>query len=179
MSSITGLASSVYTMEYLSDGTLATGGSDRNVTIWNLTSGAKLVIFCQFPNTIYAIKEISPQVIAIGGIASNVSFYRVNSSMTPVLIKSIPFSSGFVSNSMVVATVPYGSINSTILYVGCYTGYANVFNVTDVNNISILAPVKIDIGGSILYSVEKSSKKLIIFLKCVFLKLSGVEYSRK
>lgn len=82
MWNLTGHTDWVRHIEYLSDGTLVTGGEDRRIIIWNITSGAQLASITNILLT--GIKEVSPQVIAIVGSA--VYLYQVNGSMTPVFL---------------------------------------------------------------------------------------------
>ena len=72
-------------IEYLSDGTLVTGGEDRRIVIWNVTSGAQLASITNI--LLIGIREVSPQVIAIAG--SYVTLYQINGSMTPVYLYSV------------------------------------------------------------------------------------------
>lgn len=157
MRNLTGHTSSVYAIEYLSDGTVVSGAND--CIIWDPINGTQLVKFNPLSNTIFAIKEISPQVIAIGGVVNTVVFYRVNGSMTPVLLKSTTLSSSLTyMYSMVVSTVYYGSSNWSMLYVSSYNSYAVAFNITDLSNIT---PIQIDANGISLYAIEKSGIKLL------------------
>ena len=170
MRNLTGHTGAVYTIEYISDGTVVTGAGDNNAIIWNPSTGTQLVSFSPFPKAIYAIREFSPQAIAICGYTGKVYFYKVNGSATPSLIKSLTPSASYGYFSMVVATVPYNGYNSSILYVSCAATNAIAFNVTNINSISIWQTATIDNSGNDIYSVEKSRIKLIfIFLLLRFL----------
>lgn len=146
-------------IEHLSDGTIASGGSDSQLIIWDPNNGTQLTSLNPTSKAINVIKEISPLVIAIGSSFNTLVFYRVNGSMTPVLINSIDLSTN-VGNilSMVIATVTYGSVSSKMLYVACDNSYSYALNITDVNNIASSEVVG---SGGINFAIEKSS---IIFL---------------
>ena len=160
---MTGNTAAVYTIEYISDGTVVTGAGDGNAIIWNPSTGTQLVSISPFPKAIYAIREFSPQAIAICGYTGKIYFYKVNGTATPSLIKSISPSVSYGYFSMVVATVPYNGYNSSILYVSCAATNAMAFNVTNINSISLWQTATIDSSGNDIYSVEKSRIKLIFY----------------
>ena len=169
MRNLTGHTGSVYAIESLSDGTIVSGGGDNQAIIWNLTSGAMLASFNPFPNPIYAIREISPQIIAICGYTNKVVFYKVNCSSVPSLIKSITTSAATSYFSMIVTTSPIDGYNTSLLYVSGSSSYAMSFNITNLNNITLLKTVQIDSSSSALYAIEKTGKYLLnLVIKCLY-----------
>lgn len=161
MRNLTGHTGAVYTIDYLSDGTIVSGAGDSNAIIWNPTTGTQLVSFNPLSYAIYVIKEISSQVIAVGGYVAKVNIYRVNGTATPTLIKSISASATYGYFGMIVDTLLYNGYNSSILYVGCAASYALAINITNLATITLLQTIKIDSSSSSLYQVEKSSKEPI------------------
>ena len=161
---LTGNTAAVFSIEYISDGTIATGANDGNVIIWNPNTGTQLVSFSPFAKAIYAIREFSTLTVAISGSDSNVYFYKVNGTTTPILIKLISCSAITSYFSMVIATVPFDGYDSKILYVSCASAGVMTFNVTSVSSIALLQTVTIDSSGSPMYSSEKSSIKFDIVI---------------
>ena len=161
---LTGNTAAVYTIEYISDGTVATGADDGNVIIWNPSTGTQLASVNPFGNTVYAIREFSTLTVAVSGYDSNVYFYKVNGTATPTLIKSIACLATISYFSMVIATVPYDGYDSKILYVSCADSGVMTFNVTSVSSIALLQTVTIDSSGNPMYSSEKSSIKSMLCL---------------
>lgn len=159
---LTGNTDAVFSIEYMSDGTIASGANDGNVIIWNPNTGTQLVSFNPFSKAIYAIREFSTQTVAISGTDTNVYFYKVNGTATPILIKLISCSASSSYFSMVIATVPYDGYNLKILYVSCSGSGVMMFNVTSVSSIKLLQTVTIDSSNSAMYSSEISSIKSML-----------------
>lgn len=152
---------SIFAIEYMPDGTIVTGATDRLAMVWDPKIPQKLVQFNPLNATIYAIRLVSQdQVVAIGGETNMIVFYRINGASTPTLVKSIASitpTGGFVYQ-LIIYNLMYNNVNSTILYGSCSFSTAISIDVTHVSNIVTLNKIAIENNSSFMFAIEKGGR---------------------
>ena len=119
VSSLKGHTWSVYDLVQISDDLLASsGGSDRTVRIWNLTTNTCKFILTGHTNWVYGLKQITSRILASGSFDSTIKLWDITSGQ---LIRTLTGHRNYIWWSVDL-------LNSQTLVSGSYDGTINLWN---------------------------------------------------